>query len=72
MCLDWTSIELSGEEPATNTRTLDVMFLPCGQSELWIGGKEKRIPDDCNYDRDELIKYLGPLQMLMYENVGRF
>ena len=27
---------------------------------------EDGIPEGCNYDRDELIKYLGSLQMLIY------
>ena len=29
MCLDLQNIKLQGEEPAVNSRTIDVMFLPC-------------------------------------------
>ena len=72
MCLNWSDIELQGEDPADNTKTLDIMLLPCNMKETMLGGKEDAIPEDCNYDRDELIKYLGPLRMLIWKNVGRF
>lgn len=48
------------------------MLLPCNMRETLLGGEEDKIPDDCNYDKNELIKYLGPLRMLIWKNVGRF
>ena len=69
MCLDWTDVVLSGMDPSDNTRTIDVMFLPCNMKGSLLGdGLEDNIPEGCNYDRDELIKYLGSLQMLIYAN----
>ena len=29
MCLDFTNVELNGMDPSDNTKTIDVMFLPC-------------------------------------------
>ena len=72
MCLDWSGIELYGEDPQDNTRTIDIMLLPCNMRETLLGGTEDRIPADCNWEKDELIKYLGPLRMLTYKNVGSF
>ena len=74
MCLDWTNIIFSGEDPAVNIRTVDVMFLPCGQKESGLAddGPEDRIPEDCNFDKEAFLKYLGPLQMIIYKNVGSF
>ena len=37
-----------------------------------MGAPEDRIPEDCVWNRDELIKYLGPIRMLIYKNVSRF
>ena len=48
------------------------MLLPCNMKETLIGGTEDRIPEDCNWDRDELLKYLGPLRLLIYNNMGSF
>ena len=61
-------------DPADNTKTVDVMFLPCNMKETLLSDylKEDRIREDCNYDRDEFIKYLGSLQMLIWKNVGSF
>ena len=67
--MDWSEIELFGEDPADNTKTIDFMLLPCNMKETLLGGKEDRIPEDCNWDRNELTKYLGPIRMLIYSNV---
>lgn len=37
MCLEWSDVELQGEDPAYNTRTIDVMFLPCNMKETLLG-----------------------------------
>ena len=58
MCLDMRGVELNGEDPAINTRTIDVMLLPCNMKETMLGGEVDRIPDECNWDRKKLIKYL--------------
>ena len=65
MCLDMRDVALFGADPANNTATIDVMFLPCNMKESLLGHhvnlSPDRIPADCNYDRDELLKYLGSL-----------
>ena len=72
MCLDWNEIELNGEDPASNAKNVDVMLLPCNMKISILDGDADRIPEECNYDRDKLIEYLGPIRMLVYYNSGRF
>ena len=74
MCLDWEEnpVLLANQEYNPSYRSLDIMFLPCGQPETKIGGKVDRIPDDCEFDRNATISYLGPLQFLVYHNQGSF
>ena len=74
MCIDWTNddIVISGDETDATYRSLDIMLVPCGMQETILGGTEDRIPDDCNYDKDALIEYLGSIQMMMYYNQGQF
>lgn len=50
MCLDWSKIDLYGEDPADNTKTIDIMLLPCNMKLTLLGGTEDRIPEDCNWD----------------------
>lgn len=61
MCLDWTNLELAGEDPAVKRKNLDVMLLPCNMKESLLSSSTDKIPDDCNYDQGELLKYLGPI-----------
>ena len=74
MCIDWEEnpVLLFHNESQPSFRSLDIMLLPCGQPETNIGGAVDRIPDDCEFDRNKLIEYLGPLQMLIYHNYGDF
>ena len=72
MCLDWTDVELNGEDPADNTKTIDVMLLPCNMKITLLDGDADRIPDECNWDRKKLIEYLGPIRMMVYNNFGSF
>ena len=74
MCLDWTGVKFNGEDPAVNTRTVDVMFIPCSMKESMLAEdwKEEDRTQDCNYDKEALFKYLGPLQMIVYKNEGSF
>ena len=74
MCIDWKrdSVVFSGNENSASYRAMDIMIVPCGMRETIIGGTEDRVPEDCNYDRDAFMKYLGSIQMLMYFNKGQF
>ena len=61
MCIDWKryNVVFSGTEKKANFRVLDIMMVPCGLRETIIGGIEDRVPEDCNYDKEALIEYLG-------------
>lgn len=74
MCLNWRGVELAGEDPAINSQTIDIMLVPCNMRDTLLGDftKEDRIPENCNYDKDKLIEYLGPIQLLVYQNSGSF
>ena len=74
MCLDWEKEDpfFAGYESNPDYKTLDLMFLPCSADDRLSGTNESRIPENCNSNRDELIKYLGPLQMVLYFNSGEF
>lgn len=72
MCLDWSDVMLAGERPSYNTRNVDIMFLPCNIKLTLLSNSDDGIPDNCNYDRDNLTNYLGPMQMLIYKNEGSF
>ena len=72
MCIDWKAVQLKATEFGPEYQTIDIMLMPCGSDDTLYGGIEPRIPDDCNFDRQKMLDYLGPLQMLIWKNVGRF
>ena len=55
ICLDWKDIRLRANEHGSDYQAMDVVFMPCGTRDTLFGGKEDRIPDDCNFDREKLI-----------------
>ena len=74
MCLNWRDIKLSGADPAPELTALDIMVLPCNMRETLLAdnAEEDRIPEDCNWNKTALIDYLGPIEMVIYKNEGRF
>ena len=66
MCVDWKEIRLQAHEYVPTYRALDVILWPCGIKETNYGGEKDNIPDDCNYDKQEMVDYLGPLKMLIW------
>ena len=74
MCIDWKrdSVVFSGNANSASYRGMDIMIVPCGMRETKLGGTEDKVPEDCNYDREAFMKYLGSIQMLMYFNKGQF
>ena len=48
------------------------MLLPCNMDNKLLGGSADGIPKDCNWDKDKLIDYLGPLNMVIYKNSAGF
>ena len=63
MCLNWSDVELQGNRIQDSYKLLDVMFLPCNvkESVFSVGGEyfEDRIPENCNYNKEEFLEYLG-------------
>jgi hypothetical protein len=51
---------------------MDVILNPCNYKMTLSGASEDRIPEDCNWDKQKLIDYMGPSEMLVYYNTGRF
>ena len=74
MCFDWAGegVELLNYETDPNYTYLDIMYLPCHEPLTKYGGAEDRIPDDCNFNRQDFMNYLGPLKMVVYHNQGAF
>ena len=74
MCFDWSGegVELLNYETDPNYTFLDIMYLPCHEPLTKHGGAEDRIPDDCNFNRQDLMNYLGPLKIVVYHNQGAF
>lgn len=60
-CIDWAdeTVEIWGKESSGNYGAVDIMVLPCAVMETEIGGKEDRIPKNCNRDKEKLAEYLG-------------
>jgi len=46
--------------------------LPCGVKETLLGAEEDNIPSTCNQDKQAAIDYIGPMQMVVVYNEGRF
>ena len=70
--MDWDAIKLQADPYKPIYKAMDIMLLPCGMRETLIGAKEDSIPTDCNYNQTKLFDYLGPLQILVWKNAGRF
>ena len=50
MCIDWTKVEMQGNDYGSKYKVIDIKFLPCATKETLNGGLVDRIPEDCNYD----------------------
>ena len=74
MCIDWEQDDLffSGYETNPDYKTLDIMFLPCSVDNRKFGGTESGVPENCNFEKEKLLKYLDTLQMIIYYNAGEF
>ena len=74
MCIDWVKdrVTISNQETDPIYQSLDIKYLPCNMRLTRLGGEEDRIPEDCTFDRDELMEYLGPLKLVVYHNHGEF
>ena len=73
-CLDWAkeNFKLFGSPSDANHSVIDVSVVPCGLSDTVLGGTDLNIRDDCNWDRDAAIEYIGDFNIVSYYNIGRF
>lgn len=63
-CLDWETLnlKLSGTWVSSNNfKAIDVMMVPCGMTYTLYNGEEATIRDDCIYEKQKVIDYLGLL-----------
>ena len=44
------------------------MAIPCGMRGGVNNATEDRVLDDCNWDRDKAIDYLGDINVVVYYN----
>ena len=74
MCLDTSEmdIELRGTEMSGMFNTLDVMVVPCAVKLTLIGGKEDRIPPECEMNREKSMSWFQNFNIVTYYNQGRF
>ena len=73
LCLNFDKdYSLRGSESQGYFNVIDVMVVPCAVKLTLMGGVSDRIPEDCEMDREESIKWLGNFNILSYYNQGRF
>ena len=73
LCLNFDKdYSLRGTESQGYFNVIDVMVVPCAVKLTLLGGESDRIPEDCEMDREESIKWLGNFNILSYYNQGRF
>lgn len=62
-CIDWdtTDIKLYGDFYGNDDRwsLLDINAVPCSMNEISIGAEEANIRDDCIYDKQTALDYIG-------------
>ena len=73
-CIDWekANFKLFGSKSDSNHSVIDFVAAPCGLSETVLGGKQNNIRDDCNWNKEAAIEYIGDFNIVMYYNLGRF
>lgn len=67
-CLDFDAIdiELYGNERNEEYQRIEVVLTPCNYLHTHLGFTGDSIADECVADLDAQIKYLGPLNFLLY------
>ena len=72
--LDWklAGFKLWGASSDSNHSVIDLVDHPCNVKANKFNATEDKIPEDCNWDRDAAIDYIGEINILAYYNQGRF
>ena len=81
-CLDW---QVQGHDiwgtwtSGESYGAMDIMAIPCGNEYTAYDGRVMGASDDCNWDKDEMIKYLGGtfilniyFNQIVFEDVQNF
>ena len=48
------------------------MVIPCNQKNTLYGGTTDGIPDDCNWEKEAAIDYIGDINIIAYHNRAYF
>ena len=74
LCLDWenSGVDFQGSEGSSIWSYLDVVVMPCNVKLTNLGADDDRISPECSGDLQEQIKYLGPMNVLVYFNQESF
>ena len=74
-CFDWQKYgpELYRSWTISNTYiSVDIQAIPCGSYLPGIDDESDRVKEECNWDRDSLIEYLGSFSLSVVYNQGTF
>mmetsp|Transcript_42764 Transcript_42764/g.56462 ORF Transcript_42764/g.56462 Transcript_42764/m.56462 type:complete len:190 (-) Transcript_42764:1262-1831(-) len=73
-CIDWEKANflLFGAPSDADHSVIDVMAIPCNMRDTVLQAAEDRSRDDCDWDRDAAIDYIGDINVVTYYNQGRF
>ena len=66
-CLEPSAdIEIYGHEKNENYQRLEIVMLPCNYVHTHLGYEGDSVHPECDADLEEQIKYLGPLDVMLY------
>ena len=65
-------LSLRGREYTGTFNAIEVMIVPCATKLTLMGGKEDRIPEDCESDKQVTIDWLESFNIVTYYNQGLF
>ena len=70
LCIDWSvaEAEIYGTQSSGVYGTLDIVAMPCNMDLRRFGIEDPRIDPECKWDLEDQINYLGPPDLLVYEN----
>lgn len=65
-------MQLRGTFLDSDYQVIDIHVLPCNVKEINLAGAEDRIPEECVWDKQETMRYLGTVAMVVYHNEAKF
>ena len=67
-CIDWDKEDISiyGNEKNDFYTRIEVVLVPCNYIHTPLGYEEDEVHEDCVADKEEQIKYLGPIDFMIF------